>query len=183
MKVVVSQAEFDSLSDVDRKSGWFVVDSEIDKATSKIFDKDKYIDIKHLADVQKAVELAGYKVWTEFDKNSSGGLLQKLTREPRKRYEAFIQGFLYFYDHQLYSNVGGQDAGYLKQLETDHGINTQPVIDNFKEKLVNGLLDHKIFFLWIKGKDDFPVKIFLNPPPGNPDPPGGPAPPPPDGTT
>jgi hypothetical protein len=183
MKWIISQEEFDKLTNDDRASGHFRVEPSIEAVTSKIFKKDDhYIDIKdkHLPDLEKALDVAGFKIWSEFHANSQGNPLEKLTSKSRRFYETFCGGFLYFYDHQLYSNQAGKDAGYLKQLYNDHGVVTQPVIDYFKQKLADGLLDHTLFFLWLRDKDHFPVRIYLNPPAGNPDPPSGPAPPPPE---
>lgn len=188
MKWVIPKDEFEKLSDDDKASDYFIVESSVEEITSKLFDKDDhYIDVddKRLNDLEKVLGKAGYKIWSEFHENSLGKPLQKLKPKARRSYETFCGGFLYFYDHQLYSVEDNKESGYLLQLAADHNVNTQPVIDYFKKKLEENKdqLNHKMFFMWLKDKDHFPLKIFLKPGPGNPDPPSSPHPPPPETST
>jgi hypothetical protein len=120
-----------------------------------------------------------FKLWT-VHKN-----LPNMSEKIRRKYEVFCGGFLYFYDNELLAHKNGKETGkgYLHDLKNDHQMPVEPVMDYFRDKLNNGLLDHEMWFNWGPDptkKGRWMVTIYLNPPPGNPDPPSTPPPPPPE---
>lgn len=103
-------------------------------------------------------------------------------RKARRKYEIFCGGFLYFYDTEL-ENYADKFEKYAIQK----GINVTECVKHLKDYFNNKLnlagMDHKVIFEWGKNPDNndrFSVRIYINPPAGNPDPPETPPPPPPE---
>ena len=159
-----------------------------------VLDKDQYngkVLSEHLRD---ELEKDGYEVWFAHP------LDKDFKTRAKRDYEIFMGGFLYFYDKEL--------LRYLKELsgKSDQTGVTVETVNKLREyfkkqkRLVNpnapdapnGLeMNHSIFFEWGKGakakgkkgeqlEDRDYVRVYINPPAGNPDPPIGPKPPPPE---
>jgi hypothetical protein len=180
---------------------WAIPEKDKGKYKDKDFDKHFKLlppepqkpPFKLTEDRRKELKDLGYEVWVihplhedyDYDK-------EKI----RRKYEIFCGGFLDFYDQQLYS---GQSSAYLKELKDKHGVDTKPLIDYFAAKLKENKdrWSHNAFFEWGLGNDALGtdsdgnpidskkayVRIYLNPPAGNPDPPTSPKPPPPEEST
>jgi hypothetical protein len=100
---------------------------------------------------------------------------KNMRKKQQRKYEIFVGGYLSFYDEKLLPYL--QDDLKAKG-KVDVG---DPLIAYIKDRTK---VPHEVFFEWgkedIEGERKMFVRIYLNPPAGNPDPPTPPAPPPPE---
>lgn len=153
------------------------VDPNMPQDEKKFFDE---IDLKKKdGDPKLEVELNsnGYFEWAKYP------LTKHYGKKAQRKYEALVGGFLYFYDMELEQYPEKFKAYYDKQ-----NIDVSDCYEKLKSYINNKLKlglqqeqEHKIFFEWYqKEKDNAFMRIYINPPAGNPDPPRPPGPPPPE---
>ena len=147
--------------------------------------KDKYLS----EDLRTELGKKGYEEWiTHPNINPKYPLSDDLpknlkSRKAQRKYEIFCGGFLYFYDVELEKYPKKIVDEYPNKFNgAEFGNECYEKLQNFFTKVGVGQ-EHKIFFEWGINKENdnkFSVRIYINPPAGNPDPPTTPGPPPPE---
>ena len=110
--------------------------------------------------------------------------LRPLKKKGRRKYEAFVGGFLFFHEKELQKYPQKIVDEYpLKFNGEQFGTECYDKLQKFFKKVGIGV-DHEIYFEWgnekIAQDKKMYVTIYINPPAGNPEPPTPPPPPPPE---
>ena len=157
MKWTIDQKEFDALSPDEQKH----------------FSVQKTSSGKSVI-TEASLKKKGFALWTKHTKVKfpKAMSLSSINRVKRK-YEIFCGGFLWFYDRTL--------LRYLNEVNKKTNNAGNNFLQYFQvKKQSKNQFNHTMAFIWEQNADGWTVKIYLNPPAGNPDPPSTPKPPPPE---